>query len=154
MDSPGRELLHIQPEFPHHVPGQADRIGLVVYGKGRLVTEGCPFPAQYAHAGGMKSGDPHALGHRPHQRRHPFAHFVGGFVGKGDGQDGERGHPFLAHQPSDPVRQHPGLARAGTGDDQQRATRMGDGLYLGWVEALQERLARGSLSGSRDRRSR
>ena len=49
----------------------------------------------------------------------------------------------LGDQPGDPAGQHPGLARAGAGDDEQRRALVDDGGPLRLVEAL-EQLARGS----------
>jgi len=40
-------------------------------------------------------------------------------VGKGDGQDGVRGDAFFADQPGDAACDDPGLAGAGSGEDEQ-----------------------------------
>ena len=45
------------------------------------------------------------------------------------------------------MRQYPGLARPGAGDDKQRAARVGDGLYLGGVQALEEASSPSSAPG-------
>ena len=47
----------------------------------------------------------------------------------------------LGDQPGDPAGQHPGLARAGAGHDEQRRALVDDGLALGLVEPLEQLLA-------------
>src|SRR3712207_3081837 len=66
---------------------------------------------------------------------YPLLHLPGGLVGEGDRQDLAGLHAAGAEQVGDPVGQHPGLARAGTGDDEQRAALVDDGLPLRPVEA-------------------
>ena len=131
VDGPGRELLGVEVEVPDHVPGQADGVGLVVDGEVALVAEAGGVPAQDAHARGVEGRHPHAPGHRADQGLDPLAHLLGRLVGEGDGQDLERGDALLGDQPGDAVGQHPGLARAGAGHDQQRAVRVGDRLGPG-----------------------
>ena len=46
-------------------------------------------------------------------------------------------------QVGDPVGEHAGLARAGAGEDQQRALAVGDGVPLRRVQALEEVFDRG-----------
>ena len=50
-----------------------------------------------------------------------LGHLAGGLVGEGDGQDGVGRDAFLADQPGDAAGDDAGLARAGSGEDQQRA---------------------------------
>ena len=53
-----------------------------------------------------------------------------------------------AQQVRDPVREHAGLARAGAGQDQQRALAVGDGVALGRVQAFEE-VVDGGVGGHR-----
>ena len=46
-------------------------------------------------------------------------------------------------QPGDAAGEHAGLARSGAGDDEQLADRVPDGLALGVVEVLEQRLRPG-----------
>jgi len=46
-----------------------------------------------------------------------FSHFLGGFVGEGDGKDGVRGDAFFANEPGDAAGDDAGLSGAGTGED-------------------------------------
>jgi hypothetical protein len=51
----------------------------------------------------------------------PLAHLGGGLVGEGDREDLTRAAPLARpEQVGDALGQHPGLARAGAGDDEQR----------------------------------
>jgi hypothetical protein len=68
------------------------------------------------------------------------AHLVGRLVGKGDRQYRERGEPFLADQPGNPVRKDACLTRACPSHDQERPPDVGDGLELRRVQPLQEGL--------------
>ncbi len=54
--------------------------------------------------------------------------------------------PALGQQVGDPVRQHPGLARARAGHDEQRAALVHDGSALLRVQPVQEGI--GSRRGS------
>ncbi|GII75586.1 hypothetical protein Sru01_05680 [Sphaerisporangium rufum] len=44
--------------------------------------------------------------------------------------------------------EHPGLARTGAGDDEQRAARVHDGLALLRVEPVEQRMINGGVHGS------
>ena len=56
----------------------------------------------------------------------------------------------LVDEVGDAVREHPRLARAGAGDDEQRPVGVGDGLVLGGVETVEEVVAghRGNPTGA------
>ena len=64
----------------------------------------------------------------------PLAQLGGGPVREGDREDPPRGDVLDADQVGDPVGEHAGLARAGAGQDQQRAVGRGDGAGLLGVE--------------------
>ena len=134
VNGPRRELLAVDVEVPQDVADQADGVGLVVDGERRLVAEAAGVAPQDADARGVKRRDPHALGDRADEGGHPAAHLVRRLVGEGDGQNLEGRDVPLGDQPGDPVGEHPGLARPGAGDDEQRAALMGDGLRLHRVQ--------------------
>ena len=84
----------------------------------------------------VEGADPHAAHiHRQHGRE-PRHHLFGGLVGEGHGQNTGRPHLRGLQQPRDAGRQHPGLARARTGQDQRRLGRQGHGGGLFGIEAL------------------
>ena len=90
-----------------------------------------------------------ALARGPTRRRHPLAHLGGGLVGEGDGEHLAGLHAPGRQQVGDAVGEHPGLARAGTGDDEQRAALVQHGLALLGVEADEQLLGVGARPGRR-----
>ena len=70
----------------------------------------------------------------PDQRLDALAHLVGGLVGERDGEDAERADALLLDEVGDAMGEHPGLARAGAGDDQQRSLGVHDRVELVGVE--------------------
>ena len=73
----------------------------------------------------------------------PLLHLGGGLVGEGDRQDRAGVGLALGDQPGDAAGEHPGLARAGAGDDQQRRPGVDDGGALGVVEPASSSSAAG-----------
>jgi hypothetical protein len=71
------------------------------------------------------------------QRIDALAHFPGGLVGEGDGQDVVRLHPLL-QEPGNAAGDDPRLAAARPGQDEQRPFQMGDGFLLGEVEIVEQ----------------
>ncbi len=84
---------------------------------------------------------------RADERADALAHLGGGLVGERDGEDPRRVHAVV-DEVGDAVREHPGLARAGAGDDEQRAGLVDDGVELVGVEALGERRRTIRVNGS------
>ena len=74
------------------------------------------------------------------QQLDALAHLLRGLVGERDREDLARPGAFGSHEPGDPVREHAGLARAGAGEDQQRALAVRDRLALRLVEPGEERV--------------
>ena len=90
----------------------------------------------------------------------PLAQLGGGPVGEGDREDPPRRDVLDADQVGDPVGEDAGLARAGAGEDQQRAVGGRDGAGLLGVErpddlgfALLERGGAGGWVWRRDGRA-
>ena len=88
-------------------------VGRVVDGKSRGIPgQMADFPAQQLVAEPMESVQPHIFGRGSHQGIYPLAHFLGRFVGEGDGQDVPGFHPFF-QKIGDLGGQCLGLATAG-----------------------------------------
>ena len=86
-----------------------------------------------------------ALARGPDQGGDALAHLGGGLVGEGDGEDLAGLHAAGGQQVGDPVGEHPGLARARPGDDEQRAALVQDRLALLRVEPLEQGLGVGAV---------
>jgi len=78
----------------------------------------------------MKGGHPHAADVGSEQRRHAPAHFVGGLVGEGDGEDFVRLRVTVADEVRDPAGDDPRFSRSGARQDEQRPTNMENGFAL------------------------
>ena len=81
-----------------------------------------------------------------------MAHLVGGLVGERDGQDRRRRHA-LVDEVGDAVGEHPGLARPGAGDDQQRAAAVHDGVELIGIEQVEIERATAARQRARSAKS-
>ena len=75
--------------------------------------------AQDPHARRVERGHPHEPGPVADQRGDPLLHLAGRLVGERDRDDLVGTHVAGGKQIGDPVGQHPGLTRPGTGHDQQ-----------------------------------
>jgi len=69
-----------------------------------------------------------------------FSHFLGGFVGEGDSEDGVRGDAFFANEPGDAAGDDAGLSGAGTGEDEQGTFGGFNGGTLFGIQIVDERL--------------
>ncbi len=78
-----------------------------------------------------------AFARRPTRAVDPLAHLGRGLVGERDGED-LPGVRAVGELPGDAVGEHPGLARAGAGDDEQRRAGVHHGLALLRVHALEQ----------------
>ena len=142
-----REALGVEVEVADHVPGEAHGVGLVVDRELARVAEPVGVGPQHAHARRVERADPHRAGDRADERGDALAHLVGGLVGERDGED-PRGVHALVDEVGDAVREHPGLAGAGAGDDEQRAAAVDDGVELVGVEAVGRRVDVGEGAAS------
>ncbi len=133
-----RELLGVELELTAGEGHQALGIRLVVDGERRRVAEPLRLPAQDAHAGRVEGHHPHGPGPRAHQGGHARRHLAGRLVGEGDGQDLLRRHVARREQVGDPVREHAGLPRPRTRDDEQRPALVHDGGALLRIESVEE----------------
>jgi hypothetical protein len=113
-------------------------VGLVVDRELARVAEPLGLDAQHPRAGGVEGHDPHRAGAAPEQALDALAHLLGGLVGERDRQDlVGPGLPRVV-EVGDAVGQHARLARAGAGEDEQRAVAVHDRLALGRVHPLEE----------------
>ena len=86
----------------------------------------------------MERRDPHRPAVDVQQALDALAHLGGRLVGEGDGDDLVRTRQSLGDQIGDAMGDHPGLARAGAGKDQQRAFGVTNRVLLLCVEGGEE----------------
>src|SRR5262249_34732711 len=94
-----------------------------------------------AHAEGVEGRDQWRLGdsaRRLEQSRHAVAHFLGGLIGEGDGENLARPHAVIQNEVRNAVRDDAGLAAAGAGQDEERTFGVLDGLALPGIELCEE----------------
>ena len=113
------------------------RVVRVINGKRGVEPEQAGFAAQDARAGAVKRADPDPPAPSRCQGFDPLLHLAGGLVGERQGQDALRRHA-LRQQIADAARDDARLARAGPGDDQQRAFDVRDGRALLIVYVLEQ----------------
>ncbi len=120
----------------------------VVDGEARVDADGRSVAPQHARAQRMEGAHGHFARALPDERQDACAHLCRGLVGERHGQDLPRLDVPDTDQVGDAVREDARLARAGAGEDQQRALRRGHCARLLWVEAADhlrgERLAIGA----------
>jgi hypothetical protein len=97
-----------------------------------------PVSAQESMGDAVERAYGEPLGSTGDQRFQPRAHFAGGFVGEGDGENRPRRHTLGLGQPADAVGQYAGLAGAGAGQYQIVAGGCADGFALRFVERVDQ----------------
>jgi hypothetical protein len=117
------ELLVFGRNSRNNFPDKPKLIPFVVDCEIRLVSEAFDILAKNAHTERMEcaNGEPLCLGSL-HHGSHSLSHFVGCFVGKGHREYGI-GTDSLVKQIGDSHRDHPGLAGAGAGQNENRPLR-------------------------------
>ena len=138
VDAARGEPLRIEPEVADDVAGEAIGVGCVVDRELAGVAEQLAVRSQDAHACGVEGRHPHRLHDRADECSDTLAHLGRRLVGERDRQDLRRMHAGV-DQVGDAMREHPGLARTGAGDHQERAGLVDDGVELVGIEALGER---------------
>ena len=147
VQAAGREPLRVEVEVAPHVVDEAHGVGLVVDRERRPVAHaparrgagcartpsGTSTPTSCRATGPTSAGD-------------ALLHLARGLVGERDREEPERRHPPLGDQVRDAVREHPGLARSGARDDEDRPVGRADRLVLHRVEAGEQRLGRAAES--------
>jgi len=124
-------LGHLQVR--QHAAEQALLVVVVVDDEVLAQTHRLAPVAQQARRHRVERAHPQPVGGAADQLLEPRPHLAGGLVGEGQGQDA-LGVDAVRDQVRDAHRQHPGLAAAGSGEDQQGTAAVGDGLALGIVE--------------------
>ena len=140
--APGRVVAGIDRQLFEGALDDGDLVVVVIDDEAAGHADRLAVGAQDAGADGVEGAQPHAaraqvVGAAGQQRLDAGAHLAGGLVGEGDGQDAPGRHPRRAHQPGDAVGDDARLARARSGQDEQRAGGPGHGLALGGVEAVE-----------------
>ena len=143
VDAARDEALRVALELLEDGLREADLVGLVVDREVRAVAEAGGLAPQDATAGGVERQDPDRAGDAAEHVLEPLAHLSGSLVSEGDRQDLLRFHPAGVDQVCDAVGEDARLARAGTGDDEQRALSRENGVPLRGVEVIQVGLGRG-----------
>jgi hypothetical protein len=106
--------------------------------------DGFAVPAQQARRQRVKGAQPHApqiVAAVCQQFGDALAHLASGLVGERDGEDATRIRAHR-HQPRQTIGDDARLARAGSGDDEQRIGGMDDRFKLRGVELSRQHLAR------------
>jgi len=112
----------------------------VVDGEPAGVPEDLGLAPQDAHARGVERRDPHPLGAlRADERADALPHLARRLVREGDREDLARPRLPRLEQARDAVREHTGLARAGSRDDEQGAAAVEHGLPLLRVQPVEQR---------------
>jgi hypothetical protein len=86
----------------------------------------------------MEGAYPQAAGRHAQHLFDAPAHFGGGLVGEGDGENRVGRYAMGANQPGDTMYQHAGLAAAGAGEDEGVPGRHGHRLALCVVQRIQK----------------
>ena len=117
-NSARRELLGVETHAAHDLLDDALLVVFVVDGEGAceaLVAnfEGFDVAAENADAERVEGGDQRlGEGGVAEKSVDAFAHFLGGLVGEGDGEDGVGGDAFFADEPGDAAGDDASLCRS------------------------------------------
>ncbi len=134
-----REALRVEVEIAADEGHEALGVGRVVDRERGGEAEPLRLAAQDPYARAVEGHDPHGVGPRSDELLDALLHLAGGLVGEGDRQDLARVDPALGQQVGDAVGQHAGLARTGTGNDEQRGAGVHDGCALLGVQPVEQR---------------
>ena len=139
LHRPRRQPLLIEAELGGDHLDEPARVGVVVDGEGGAVAQPVSVGAQDAQAGRVEGRDPHLLGGRPDQFGHPRAHLARRLVGEGDGENAPGRRVAGGEEVGDAPGEHACLARAGPGNDQERAAAVLHRGALGQGEVVDQR---------------
>ena len=130
--------LRVEVEVAADEGHQPLRVGGVVDRERRGPAERLGLGPQDAHAGRVERRHPHDPGPAADEAGDALLHLARGLVGEGDREHLTGLDVAGREQVGDAVGEHPGLARAGPGDDQQRRALVDHGRPLLGVEALEQ----------------
>ena len=142
VDPARRESFRIALELLQALLHESDLIRLVVDGEVRPVAEPLRLAAEDAPACGMEGEHPQAARIGAEQVLEPLLHLPRRFVRERDREDLVRLRAHRVNQVCDAVGEHSRLARARTGDHEQRPFRREDGLALRGIEVREVLLRR------------
>ena len=134
------ELLHVELVPLHDALHDGLRVVLIVDRERRRASDEVRCGAQHPRADGVERTHPHPRRCAPEEAGDAFLHLARGLVGERDGEDATRIDPVLIDEARDARREHARLARARTGEDQQRSIDVQHGLALRRVEPLEQRI--------------
>ena len=137
MDAARDEPFWVSFELLEALFDQPNLVGLVVDREVRPVAEPGRLAPEDPAAGGVEGEDPDAAGDLREEILQARAHLPGGLVREGDREDLVRLHADRGDQMGHPVGEDAGLARAGAGDDQQRAFGVQHRVALGGVQVCE-----------------
>ena len=140
VDATRRELLRVDAVALHDALDHGLRVVLVVDRERRRAANEVRCTAQHPRADRVEGADPHADGRAAEQPADAILHLAGGLVRERHREDAAGIHAVLVDQPREPRREHPRLARSGTGQHEQRSVDVQHGLALGGVERVQQRV--------------
>ena len=138
LDGIGLVGLVVELELPDALLDDAAGIGLVVDREILRIAEPLGVLPQEADENGMKGAhlDPAGLA-LAHQRGHALLHLIGSFLGEGQGQHLAR-PAFPLQNMRDAARQHARLPGTGPRNDERRALRTKNSLFLSAVQPLEQ----------------
>ena len=124
--------LQVFADFLH----QGSLVVRIVDRERRLISQKFNVPAKDPDTHGVKGRDPDALRAEADHPVHPLPHLSRRFIGESDRKNIPWIHAALVHQICDPVRDHSGLAAAGTGQDQYRSLCVPHSLPLLLIQSV------------------
>ena len=127
--------LLIQAHLGHDALNDGEPVGLVVNDEVPVDPVRAPVSPQDADPNRVEGPHPDPTRGQVEQLLDSAAHLPRRLVGERHRQDFAGLGPSLLDQPGDPVGQHPCLATAGAGKDQQRPVLCGDGGALRRIES-------------------
>ena len=146
QESSGREIPVVDFQLFLDVPHQRHLVGVVVDHEVLAIPQRFGVAPEDPESQGVEGGDPGAAARSPQQIRHAAAHFVGGLVGEGHGEDFVGEGFARSDQVGDPLDDHARLPRSGPRQDQERSFHGEDRLLLSRIEGVQ-----GHRGSGRDR---
>ena len=147
-DAAGGVLFGIDGEFLQAAFDDGELVVVVIDDEAAGDLDGFAVAAEDLDAEGVEGAEGHAIegvvggsaggeacaGGAGEEGFDAVAHFAGGFVGEGDGEDAPGGDALFADEVGDALGKDAGFAGAGAGEDEEGAGGGGDGLELGGVE--------------------
>ena len=140
QDRPRRELFIVEVQFFQAVLDEHQLVRRIVNGEiPGVAVKAVDFKAQQFRTEGMEGAEPNGIGLGPDEVLDALFHFLGGLIGKGNGQDAV-GRDAELQEVGDAAGQNLGLPRSGAGGNEKRALCMVYGLTLAVVQGVENRI--------------